>query len=73
VRVRVKSQTMAMLGEDSGGGRSSARRSRSEQSAPQQQGTSQQQAPAESPAQGAAESLIPLPNPAGVLKGLFGR
>lgn len=26
-----------------------------------------------SPAQGAAESLLPLPNPAGVLRGLFGR
>jgi hypothetical protein len=71
VRVRIKSQTMAMLGEDSGGGRRSAGRSRPEQSAPQQQGTSQQQAPVESPAQGAGDSLIP--NPAGVLKGLFGR
>lgn len=74
VRVRIKSQTMAMLGEDSGGGRrSTGSRSRAEQGSSQQQGTSQQQAPAESPAQGAAESLIPLPNPAGVLKGLFGR
>lgn len=71
VRVRIKSQTMAMLGEDSGGGgRPSARRSRPEQ--PQQQGTSQQQVP-ESPAQDAPGSMIPLPNPAGVLKGLFGR
>ena len=65
VRVRVKSQTMAMLGEESGG-RRSAGRSRSEQ------GPSTQPAP-ESPTQGAAESVMPLPNPAGLLKGLFGR
>ena len=65
VRVRVKSQTMAMLGDENSGGHS-AGRSRAEQPAPGQP------AP-ESPAQGAAGSLIPLPNPAGVLKGLFGR
>jgi hypothetical protein len=75
VRVRVKSQTMAMLGEESGGRRSSAGRSRSQQGQtqtgqmPQGDGQAQGQG---SPA-GGAESLIPLPNPAGVLKGLFGR
>jgi hypothetical protein len=65
VRVRVKSQTMAMLGEESGG-RRSAGRSRSERAAPEQ-------AAQENPAQGTAESVMPLPNPASLLKGLFGR
>jgi hypothetical protein len=60
VRVRVKSQTMAMLGEERSGRRSAAG-SRPEQAAP------------ESPTQGAAESVMPLPNPASLLKGLFGR
>jgi len=65
VRVRVKSQTMAMLGQESGG-RRSAGRSRSGQGAPEQ-------AAPENPSQGAAESVMPLPNPASLLKGLFGR
>ena len=64
VRVRVKSQTMAMLGQESG--RRSAGRSRSGQGA-------QEQAAPENPSQGAAESVMPLPNPASLLKGLFGR
>jgi hypothetical protein len=66
VRVRVKSQTMAMLGEESGGRRSTGRARPEQPSAPGQ-------TPPESPTQGAAESAIPLPNPAGLLKGLFGR
>jgi hypothetical protein len=69
VRVRVKSGTMAMLGEEQGRGRSAerSRRPGREQAMPES-GTS-----SENPAQGAAESALPLPNPAGLLKGLFGR
>lgn len=60
VRVRVKASTMALLGEE---------------------GAAQAGAPVEAaapatpanPVQGAVESLIPVPNPAGLLKGLFGR
>jgi hypothetical protein len=61
VRVRVKSGTMAMLGEEQGG------RDRSAATAPGQQAT-----PA-NPAQSAADSVLPVPNPAGLLRGLFGR
>jgi hypothetical protein len=75
VRVRVKSQTMAMLGEEGGSRRSPAGRSRPQQAPAMEQappdGQTQGQAPG-SPQSG-TESLIPLPNPAGVLKGLFGR
>ena len=60
VRVRVKSHTMAVLGENSA--RSSAAAERNQQRSGGQSG--------EQPEQG-AESL--LPNPAGLLKGLFGR
>src|SRR5512140_1930217 len=76
VRVRIKSQTMAMLGADSGGGRSTARRSRPQQvPSMEQAGQTEQAAPGQGQGttQGGAGSLIPLPNPAGVLKGLFGR
>jgi len=62
VRVRVKSSTMAMLGEESGGRGSSV-------SAPP---TGAEPAP-QATSQGALESLLPIPNPAGLLKGLFGR
>ena len=72
VRVRLKSGTMAMLGEEQGGGRSAERSGRSGRSGREQampeSGTS-----SENPTQGAAESALPLPNPAGLLKGLFGR
>jgi hypothetical protein len=68
VRVRVKSHTMAMLGEEQGsrGSRASSRR---EQAAPE----SPMPSAPEGAAQGGAESMLPLPNPAGLLKGLFGR
>ncbi|AMO23287.1 hypothetical protein GCM10027034_42290 [Ramlibacter solisilvae] len=61
VRVRVKSQTMAMLGAESSGRGPSASR------------PNPQPGPAPEQEQGSSGSLIPLPNPAGVLKGLFGR
>ena len=64
VRVRVKSHTMAMLGENSA--RSSAAAERNQQRSGGQPGGQS----GEQPEQG-AESL--LPNPAGLLKGLFGR
>ena len=70
VRVRVKSHTMAMLGESSGGGRSSGAAERSQPSGGQSGMPSGGQ-PGGQPEQEAAESL--LPNPAGLLKGLFGR
>lgn len=62
VRVRVKSNTMAPLGEDQGGQGSAAAAS-----PPQEPPT-----PPKSPAQSALESVLP-PNAAGVLRGLFGR
>ena len=62
VRVRVKASTMAMLGEEQGG------RGAAAAAAPGGQET----APA-NPAQSAVESVLPIPNPAGLLKGLFGR
>lgn len=62
VRVRVKSNTMAMLGEEQGGrGSAAAGMPAGTEAAPQ------------APAQSALESMLPLPNPAGLLKGLFGR
>ncbi len=66
VRVRVKSNTMAQLGEDLGG-QNAAAAARPAAPEPQQP----QQAPV-SPAQSALESVLP-PNAAGVLRGLFGR
>jgi hypothetical protein len=58
VRVRVKSHTMAMMGEAGAARSAGAER--------------QQQAPG-APAQGAESPGLPIPNPAGLLKGLFGR
>ena len=72
VRVRVKSSTMAMLGDEQGG-RRSAGRSRPE---PREQRQPRDQAPGDAPPQqGNAEPGpgLGLPNPAGLLKGLFGR
>ncbi|HEX9719278.1 MAG TPA: hypothetical protein VGA59_06060 [Ramlibacter sp.] len=64
VRVRVKSHTMAMLGEEgarsAGGRRGQDSRQEMRQEMP---GTPAQE----------AESALPIPNPAGILKGLFGR
>ncbi len=64
VRVRVKANTMAMLGEEQGGRGSAA------SAAPG--GPEAATAPA-NPAQSAAESMLPIPNPASLLRGLFGR
>ena len=70
VRVRVKSHTMAMLGEESGrsarGGRASDRER--SQMRPQEPG---QEMPGQ--AQREESGAMPIPNPAGILKGLFGR
>jgi hypothetical protein len=66
VRVRVKSNTMAQLGEEPRGqsAAAAARPAAAEPPPPQQ--------PPVSPAQSALESVLP-PNAAGVLRGLFGR
>jgi hypothetical protein len=72
VRVRVKSSTMAMLGDEQGG-RRSAGRSRPE---PREQRQQRDQATGDAPPQqGNAEPGpgLGLPSPAGLLKGLFGR
>lgn len=63
VRVRVKSHTMAMLGQESGERAAGSRRN-----TPMQAG--QEPAP---PAPGNAESALPLPNPVNILRGIFGR
>jgi hypothetical protein len=60
VRVRVKSHTMAMLGEE--GGRSAGGRA----------GQQQRQEMPGQPEQEAGSGL-PIPNPGSILKGLFGR
>jgi len=62
VRVRVKSHTMAMLGQEN---ERAARGERNQGSQPQMGQTEE----AEAPSQGG----LPIPNPAGILKGLFGR
>ncbi|HWS05959.1 MAG TPA: hypothetical protein VN230_09265 [Burkholderiaceae bacterium] len=82
VRVRVKSSTMAMLGEESTGGRTS-RGSRSTGGAPASaaapaagQDASAGAAPPPQPAPTSpsiSDVLNPLGNPGNVLKGLFGR
>jgi hypothetical protein len=60
VRVRVKSHTMAMLGEDQGGqGSAASARPAGAEATPA------------SPAQSALESVLPIPG--GLLRGLFGR
>ena len=65
VRVRVKSNTMAQLGEEQRGQSSAAAARPAAAEPPPQQ-------PPVSPAQSALESVLP-PNAAGVLRGLFGR
>jgi hypothetical protein len=66
VRVRVKSHTMAMLGESG-----PARPARAQR---RQQTPGAQSAPDTSDAQPTpSDSPLPFPNPAGILKGLFGR
>ncbi len=80
VRVRVKSSTMAMLGEERPGGRP-GRGSRPGSGAPAGAAPAQgQDASAAAPAGQAAPAspsigdvLSPIGNPANVLKGLFGR
>ena len=62
VRVRVKSNTMAQLGEDQGGHGSAA-------AAP----PAGAEATPASPAPSVLEQVLPIPNPAGLLRGLFGR
>jgi hypothetical protein len=61
VRVRVKAHTMAMLGQEN---ERSARGDRNQPGQPEPGRTEQTEAP--SPG-------LPIPNPAGILKGLFGR
>ena len=63
VRVRVKSNTMAMLGQESGGSAAGTRRN-----APGQ--ADQEPTP---PAPGNAGAAAPLPNPVNILRGIFGR
>ncbi|MBE2262083.1 MAG: hypothetical protein IAE92_05035 [Burkholderiaceae bacterium] len=67
LRVRVKSHALAMLGEESSGGRSGRAGSNSTNSAPTAG------APAQGQPSSAADALNPLANPANLLKGLFGR
>lgn len=68
VRVRVKANTMAMLGEE--GARAGMAGARQPQ-APA--GASQEAPPPANPVQSAVESALPVPNPVNLLKGLFGR
>jgi hypothetical protein len=68
VRVRVKSSTMAMLGEEQGG-----RGGRAGRSASPSGGNAPMPAGQDNPAPSGAESVNPLTNPASLLKGLFGR
>jgi hypothetical protein len=71
VRVRVKSNTMAMLGEEQGSRASSASAMPGGSPGPQEASPQQQ---TQSPAQSALESVLPLPGAAGgLIKGLFGR
>jgi hypothetical protein len=71
VRVRVKANTMAMLGEEGARMSGTAGRQATPGAAPQQE-AAQQQAPV-NPVQSAVESALPVPNPVNLLKGLFGR
>jgi hypothetical protein len=71
VRLRVKSQTMAMLGEEIDSEHNTRRQenpAKSQKGQPPNNSDSPQNAADESPLKG-----LSLPNPANVLKGLFGR
>lgn len=71
VRLRVKSQTMAMLGEEIDSEHNTRRQenpAKSQKGQPPKNSDSPQDAADESPLKG-----LSLPNPANVLKGLFGR
>ena len=78
VRVRVKSSTMAMLGEEPSGGRAARSRRGSDPSgnapppAASQDGSAGA-APATPSSPSIGDVLSPIGNPANVLKGLFGR
>jgi hypothetical protein len=70
VRVRVKSHTMAMLGQENERSARGERNQGSQVPMGQAQGQGQGQGQeSEAPSQGG----FPIPNPAGILKGLFGR
>ncbi len=77
VRVRVKSSTMAMLGEESGGRATRGSRAGSKPSgntaAPAAGQDGQTAAPAAPSSPSISDVLNPLGNPGNVLKGLFGR
>ena len=62
VRVRVKAHTMAMLGQEN---ERSARGERNQRGQPEPGRTEEAEAP--------SSGGLPIPNPAGILKGLFGR
>lgn len=64
LRVRVKANTMAMLGQEQEGRAAPASASRE---------TPEAAPAAADPVQRAIESMLPIPNAAGLLKGLFGR
>ncbi len=65
VRVRVKAHTMAMLGQENERSARGERSQRAQRGQPEPGRTEE----AETPSQGG----LPIPNPAGILKGLFGR
>lgn len=77
VRVRAKSHTMAMLGEEGARmrGASAGQPASSGMAAPDagQPAQATQAAQPVNPVQNAVESALPLPNPVNLLKGLFGR
>ena len=61
VRLRLKTHTMAMLGQET---ERSARGERNQRGQPEAQRPEEAETPS---------SVLPIPNPAGILKGLFGR
>lgn len=63
VRVRVKAHTMAMLGQET---ERSARGQRAERNQPQAGRTEEAETPS-------STGGLPIPNPAGILRGIFGR
>ncbi|HSV51712.1 MAG TPA: hypothetical protein VLJ57_06330 [Burkholderiaceae bacterium] len=71
VRVRVKSHTIAMLGEE--GARMRGGAAGMGQPAAPMAGAQDAQQPPVNPVQSAVESVLPVPNPVNLLKGLFGR